>query len=185
MSAIKMQVILEDGVMIFGQTKGGFWTQHRVIAPWMIASVMTPGNARGPKPISEAFARAPEWEVQLRFAADLLIRILERAPGIGSVETLRIVNPQYGPVFDDDDTREMSGDLRSACARALAGNNVDGGTLVVNREHRFGFNADCRGQVDVHVMLEGVEAWLLPTLRQDVEACARAAGITATSPGIE
>lgn len=159
-----------DAVSFWGTPKGGFWTQKRVIEPYMIATIMHAGS-RSEKPVDEAIARSPEWHQQLVFAFTVMIALLEVTPGIGKVESLRFDCDQ----FDDGDQILLRGNLPVRAARAILGNIQENlARLVVNEEHALGFQCDCRGETGLTVYLPGSDQWLTNEALEEIVARARA-----------
>ena len=145
-----------DAVSFHAQTRGAFWTQKRLIEPYMIATIMRPGSVSS-KPVDEAIERSPEWYQQLVFAFTVMIALLEITPGIGAVESLRFDCDQ----FDDGDQLLLRGNLPDRAARAILGNIQENmARLVVNEAHALDFQCDCRGGTDLTVYLPGSDTWL-------------------------
>lgn len=168
----EVQVVRDDidAVSFWGSPKGGFWTQKRVIEPYMIATIMRPGSVSA-KPIDKAIARAPEWYQQLVFAFTVILALLEVTPSIGKVESLRFDCDQ----FDDGDQILLRGNLPVRAARAILGNIQENmARLVVNEEHALGFQCDCRGETGLTVYLPESDQWLTNEALEEIVARVRA-----------
>jgi hypothetical protein len=134
---------------------------RKLLAKYASDVVLRGGSAKwSEKPVEEALALAPAWGLQLRLIVTSLLWVLERAPGVERVRSLRFQNPSSGAAFISEDERPVEGDVVEGVIRRLMGNRMENGLLWVNEELSFPLSVDGLGRIGLFVQLPAISRWL-------------------------
>jgi len=144
-----------EGLNIWTESHLGRRAFRSIIEPWAIREAMKPLEVKGvPKPIDAVVSSAPDWWDMLVLSSRVLVEVLAIHPAISAVASLQFVNASLGFVFHDSDTLLIKESIPENCAKALLGNHMEAGSVIVNGSTSFRFSADCRTAVDLWLHVE-------------------------------